>query len=66
MPKLRATLVVEYEADPAHYETDDPAEMARVDAENWTGDVMMLLASFDNDDFKVTVEPLDTETRRAA
>lgn len=36
--RLRLTIVVDYEADPDHYETDDPVKMAEVDRENFIYD----------------------------
>jgi hypothetical protein len=59
--KLRATLVVEYEPEPVHYNTDDPAEMAAIDQKNWTRDPAMLLASFEDEEFTITVEPVTEE-----
>jgi hypothetical protein len=55
--RLRATLTVEYDADPKDYDTADPVEMAHIDLANWQGDPMMLIASFDNEEFTVKVEP---------
>jgi len=56
--RLRVTIVVEYEPDPEHYGTDDPAAMAHIDQDNWNSDPLRLFSSFDDDEFKVTVEPI--------
>ena len=36
--KLRATIVIEYEANPDHYDTDDPKRAAEIDEENFRDD----------------------------
>ena len=33
--KLVMTVVYEYDADPENYGTNDPVEMAKIDAPNW-------------------------------
>lgn len=38
--KLQFTLVVEYEADPDHYGTSDPMEMASIDQESYDSGMM--------------------------
>ena len=40
--RLRATLTFEYDAEPRHYGTDDPAEMAKIDASNDYVDMLSL------------------------
>jgi hypothetical protein len=54
MTRLRATLTWEYDADPIHYGTDDPAEMARIDA---GGDALQQASAAEQSDF--TVEPVE-------
>lgn len=51
--RMRATWVVEYDADPQYYGTDDPVKMAAIDAE--TDDVVSFMADADTQSF--TVEP---------
>jgi hypothetical protein len=59
--RLRATVTVEYEPDPKYYDTDDPHEMARIDAENWQSDTMSFFASFTDDEFTIVVAPISQE-----
>lgn len=54
--KLRATVVMDYEAHPDNYGTSDPAEMAKIDRENWESDPSIFY-EYLSDDFKITVEP---------
>lgn len=35
MTKLRVTITFEYDANPKHYGTDVPKEMAQIDQNNW-------------------------------
>lgn len=58
--RLRATLVVEYDADPMDYGTDDEVVMAQIDAES--DDVLALMA--DADQVSFTVEPVIGERRK--
>lgn len=60
--KLRATVTVDYEPNPKYYDTDDPHEMARIDAENWQEDTMSFFASFTDDEFNIAVVPVTEET----
>lgn len=40
--RLRATITFEYDADPDHYGTDNPAEMAKIDSGNDFMDMLIL------------------------
>ena len=40
MIKLKATIVVEYDADPKRYGTDDPHMMAQIDMDNCAEDII--------------------------
>lgn len=53
--KLRATLTVVYDADTEHYETPNPAEMAKTDQENLTASPADLLYY---GAMTITVEPV--------
>lgn len=55
--KLRATLTVEYDADPGDYQTYDPEEAADIDQANWRDTPAMLAQTFRPDEFKIKVEP---------
>ncbi len=48
---------IEYDADPAYYGTDDPAEMAAIDAQNWKDDPIQLWSTFDDENLVVSVVP---------
>jgi hypothetical protein len=56
--RLRATLTVEYDADPDDYGTADPVEMAAIDAENYQRHPDILADFFVDDDIRVTVQPV--------
>lgn len=57
--KLRATVVVEYDADPADYGTDIPAEAARIDEQQFDDDLSTLVYVIENGEgYRVTVEPV--------
>jgi hypothetical protein len=62
--RLRATVVVEYDAHPDHYDTDDPAEMAEIDQKNWQGDPMLFWSSFEDEEYGVTVEVASVPSER--
>lgn len=49
--KLRLTITVEYTADPKWYDTTDPNEMAKIDANNF------------NDNLEDLIEILDSEPK---
>lgn len=63
MTKLRLTLTYEYEADPKYYDTDVPADMARVDQEQMQDDpaamIEMIQADLTGLPFELKVEPTD-------
>ena len=59
--RLRATVVVEYNANPAHYETYDEIEAAEIDQRNWRDNPLTFWMSFDDPEFSVTVEPARSE-----
>lgn len=61
--RLRATLVWEYDAYPSEYGTDDPVEMAAIDAE--TDDPLSLLGGV-FDEVLLTVEPVLEYEKRLA
>jgi hypothetical protein len=44
--RLRVTITFEYDADPAGYGTDDPAEMGKIDEENFRKDPLGMLEVF--------------------
>ncbi len=65
MAKLRATITceVEYEADPSHYGTIDPQEMARIDQEFAEADPASYLDSV-GAEWAILVEPVnDTKAK---
>lgn len=47
MPRIRVTLSFEYDADPEHYGTDNPNDMARIDEANFEDDYPSLLNLLD-------------------
>ena len=53
MPRLRATLTIEYDADPKDYGTTNPKEMAAIDQANFIDDPIVLLSI--SDDLAITV-----------
>lgn len=55
--RLKATVVVEYDADPEDYQTFDEREAAVIDQANWRRDAGMFFASFEPGEVTVTVEP---------
>lgn len=61
MPRLRLTVVAEYDADPAHYGgTSDPAAMAKIDQESLASGAMhvMDILGADGREATVKVEPV--------
>lgn len=54
--RLRATVVVEYEAYHGDYQTYDPVEAAEIDQDNWRQDAGLFFASFKPEELKVEVE----------
>jgi hypothetical protein len=55
--RLRTTIVLEYDADPKDYGTDDPEQMVRLDQENWDDDPISLFEFFVNaGDVSIKVE----------
>jgi hypothetical protein len=57
MAKLKLTVVITYDANPAHYGASDPDEMAKIDQENFRNQpdgIMDMLCS--KEDVRVTVE----------
>lgn len=56
--RLRATIVVEYDADPKDYETSDPVEMARIDQRDWDDRMLTYDILVSEDDAIVTFEPV--------
>lgn len=57
--KLRATVTVEYDADPQYYDTADPKEMAAIDQASWATELVRFACSFEQDEFEVVVEPVE-------
>lgn len=55
MAKLRLTIITEYEANPDHYGTDDPVQMAAMDEANLIDDPVSALDMVD-ETAKITVE----------
>jgi hypothetical protein len=55
--RVRVLYEYEYDADPAHYGTNNPVEMARIDAEGLGGDPLSMLGSIDPKE--IVVEALD-------
>lgn len=55
--RLRASLIVEYEADPKDYGTSDPVEMAKIDADNCNDDIGTFL-NISGADSELRVEPV--------
>jgi hypothetical protein len=55
--RLRATVVLEYDAHPDNYGTDDPAKMAQIDASNFNDDRDFFWQLVD-DDGTIKVEPV--------
>lgn len=55
--KLRATLTWEYEADPEHYDSTDPAEMASIDKTSFLAESELVLDHITSYDFDVEVKP---------
>jgi hypothetical protein len=53
--KLRATIIVEYDAEPEYYGTADPTEMAALDQANWDDDPASLLMA--GGTIAISVEP---------
>jgi len=52
--RIRATFVIEYDADPGDYGTDVPADMASVDEENYTsGSVSLDELAYGGDDVTI-------------
>lgn len=60
--KLRLYVILDYEADPRNYGTDDPYEMARIDYRNFMEEKMGLEDFFilckEDDRVHVAIEPL--------
>lgn len=57
--RLRASIVVEYDADPRDYESYEPAEMAAIDQKNWREYPLGLFSSFDDKQFVISVAPAE-------
>jgi hypothetical protein len=58
MVKLRCTIEFEYDANPEHYGTDIPEEMAKIDEDNFNGEPQDLFLVMENKDFDIKVEPI--------
>lgn len=60
MIKLRVTITYEYDADPEHYGTDVPEEMAAIDMWNYREYPQETFESLiENNEFTVTIEPVE-------
>lgn len=57
--RLRATISVEYEANPAHYDTTDPMEAAAIDHAGLQDSPVALVALCEQCAYHVTVEPVE-------
>lgn len=58
--RLRVTLTVEYDADPADYDTDDPADMADIDERNYRSYPGSVVDDFlVGDPIRIDVTPVD-------
>lgn len=59
--RLRVIITYEYDADPEHYGTEVPEEMAAVDQYNWDHyyDFCMDMLTEHIDDMDIKVEPVD-------
>jgi len=56
--KTKLKIVIEYEADPEDYDTEDPKKMAEIDESNFREDPPSLMEMLcDLEDIKVKVEP---------
>jgi hypothetical protein len=54
--RLRATVVVEYDADFENYQTHDPEEAAKIDQQNWTKNFLDFVCCFEPEQLDVKVE----------
>ncbi len=55
MTRLRITAIMEYDANPASYGTDDPKEMAEIDLDNLNEGIVSL-EDFFNESADVKIE----------
>jgi hypothetical protein len=57
--RLKATIIIAYEADPKRYGTNDPLEMAKIDEANLLSDLVSSGLAEDCDISSVFVEPIN-------
>ena len=57
--KLRLQIIMEYEADPADYGTDDPIKMAEIDQENFAYDLGSMFPLLEVREYTVIVDAPD-------
>jgi len=58
--RLRATIVMEYDANPDHYDNKPPAEMAALDEQNFA-DPAILFETLLTKPYTVKVEPVEAQ-----
>jgi len=61
MVKMRLTIVCEYVANPEHYGTEDPVEMAKIDMKNFSENPDLLSEMIITDEYTAIVEPVKGE-----
>lgn len=54
--KLRLRIIMEYEADPAHYDTGDPIKMAQIDEDNYNADPGSMYSILDASEYQIIVD----------
>lgn len=59
--RLKVTITYEYDAEPEHYDTDDPTEMAKIDQHNWDDylDFCIDMLTSNEENMHIKVEPVD-------
>lgn len=57
--KMKVIFTFEYEADPAHYGTDDPAEMANIDQSSYCNDLDAIYSLLDTQKPQVEVQVVE-------
>lgn len=59
MVRLRLTIEMVYEANPDHYGTEEPDEMAKIDQEGASVDPLVFLSAIESLRLSVRVAPID-------
>ncbi|MFA5025054.1 MAG: hypothetical protein WC503_00905 [Candidatus Shapirobacteria bacterium] len=57
--KLKVTITFEFDANPKYYGTDVPAEMAKIDQEQFYENPDILSEMIITDEYMVKVEPIE-------